>query len=210
MKFGFLLFLFALAVGADLLEEGKVEVNGNLYCRLDGSAYDFSVGPSDPFSRPLLSWTASNDADPANVNGTYAGDGSMFALGAFTADGDPENVISEGMKIAGQNEGGGAMNHTDWGYARVKPARFQLRQAKGGVQEDIFRVDPSKLKWRDTFDVTSTKTTISNILTLEGDGSFVFEAPEDFTSLHLTDYSFGRIIGKMGNYTVYLPVFLVS
>lgn len=108
---------------------------------------DCQLGTSDPFGRAQLWYKRTNDPDPSNSGSTYAGKGSVFRMGSLTADGDPVDQISEGIVVYGQNSNGdmGNAGGNNFGFARIKPSRFQLRRAISGVQTDILRIDDSKL-----------------------------------------------------------------
>lgn len=202
-----LTLLCAYGHGADMFE-GALEVAGTFKAVNQTTiGYALRIGTLDAFSRSEMWLLATNDADPANAAGTYAGRGGVVHLGACTADGFPFNIISEGLTIWGQNEFGGEMNGANWSLARLKPGRFQLRQSVNGVQEDLFRADPNKIVWRDTFEVSVNETTVSNLLVLEGDGSNVMEVPQDDTPIHLTDNSLGRIPIVVDGVTRYIPYF---
>lgn len=198
--------LFVLAT-ADTEISGDARIHGTLQADNATGTFGFQVGTADAFNRRKLWFYSSNDADPANANGSYVGDGPVVHLGGVTADGFPVNIISEGVTCWGQNENGGAMNGSDWSLGRYKPSRFQIRQSIGGVQSDVFRVDPTKLTWRDKFILTEASLVLSNLLGLQGDGVHLLEVPQNDTAIHLTDYSVGRIPIKVNGETRYIPYF---
>lgn len=199
--------LFASVVLATDHFDSDVTIIGTVKAVNESEGYALQVGVNDAFNRASFWFYGSNDADPDNSGGTYVGDGGVMHLGACQADGFPLNRISEGITVWGQNENGGEMNSANWSLARIKPNRFQLRQSVSGVQEDIIRVDPSKLQWRNKILVKEDNTTVSNLLVAEGDGSHIFDVPQDDTTIHLTDNSLGRIPIKVNGVTRYIPYF---
>ena len=106
------------------------------------------MGTADAFNRSQLWWKRTNDSDPDNSSASYVGDGGVLRMGMLAADGDASNQISEGIIVYGMNGASGAMTSPNFGYARVKPQRFQLRQSVSSVQSDIFIADEDKLTFR--------------------------------------------------------------
>lgn len=132
---------------------GSIHANGQLQCDEQNSTLRWQIGSSDAFGRRQVLYNASNDADPNNSGGTYAGNGPVLRFGSTSADGDAINVISEGAVFYGMSSGGGQLDNTNYGFARIKPLRFQLRNEDGnggsGVAHDVFRVDDAKMTWRE-------------------------------------------------------------
>ena len=162
-------------------------VNGTIDADEQSSESRFRVGAADSFNRRQLEYYASNDSDPDGTGAGYSGDGSILRLGNLTADGDAINVISEGAVFYGQATGVGAMTSTDFAFARIKPTRFQLREALSSTQRNIFRVDDNSLEWRasggasDTLNLTTTRMEVNTRIDANGDGTHVLQVAEDNT-----------------------------
>lgn len=100
---------------------------------------------------------------------------SVIRLGSLQQDGDAFNITSEGSVFYGQNAQGDAMSNLDWGYARIKPYRIGLYNAKNaGYVGYLFRLDTqtNECYLRDnagnkTFDFNR----INSSLTISGTGS---------------------------------------
>lgn len=135
---------------------------------LDMLSHTLKLGSNDPFSRPQITFIGTNAADPDNTSASYDGTGSVLRLGALAPDGDPDNIISEGITVYGQNTAG-AMNNTggnNYGYARIKPLRFQLRESILGTGRDVFRVDGTRLSYMPTGDTVDALHLDNTTLTL--------------------------------------------
>jgi hypothetical protein len=91
----------------------------------------------DAFGRPRL-W----------IFGVNSGTGSVLRMGAFTADGDPSNIPSEGIVVANANATGDPMDSSNWAIARIKATRFGIENCKAGAQYYIFRADETQLIMR--------------------------------------------------------------
>jgi len=159
------------------LPNGGASIYSGVLADYQGSSYRFQVGSSDAFSRRLLWYGASNDADPDDSGGGYAGDGPIFVLGASAADGWPINIISEGIVAWGQDSAGNPLSNLNYAYARIKPSRFQLRHfTNGGAPaQDVFRADNNGIKWRppdtssDIFDLSSAGVSLDGGMIATGD-----------------------------------------
>ena len=116
------------------------------------SALRFQEGTSDPFGRRQLLYDASNSSDPSNTGGLYTGNGGVYRMGSLTADGDAQNIISEGIVVYGQHgdPGVGIMDGSNWGLGRMKANRFALTETIAGVQNEFYKVNPSVLQWRES------------------------------------------------------------
>lgn len=104
---------------------------------LDMLSHTLKLGSNDPFSRPQITFIGTN------TGVSYDNTGGILRLGSLIADGDLNNIISEGIVVYGQNTAG-EMHNTggnNFGYARIKPWRFRLREAILGVQRDVFIVN---------------------------------------------------------------------
>lgn len=104
---------------------------------LTGSAA-LTAAPVDPFGRPQL-WDR-----------RVGGAGAVFRQGSWTADGDPGNVLGDGLVIYGRSENGN-QNAGEGGYARVKSDRFGLFEIlPGGPAPSFyaFRVDYTEMYLR--------------------------------------------------------------
>lgn len=87
-----------------------------------------TVLPIDQFGRPQLRDLRQN-----------LGTGAIWRQGAWQADGDPQNIIGEGIVIYGPITAGTG------GFGRIKADRFQLRRIVGGLDGSAFRVDTTEM-----------------------------------------------------------------
>ncbi|MBF0316794.1 MAG: hypothetical protein HQL04_01345 [Nitrospirae bacterium] len=122
------------------------------------------VGKNDQFNRPQISFHGWN---------TINSIGSVLKLGQMQPDGDPANIISEGIVVHGSPTGsstdmksiamGDAYNR--YGYARIKPNRFALWGVDSvtGLNGDYFRVDNNNL-----FLKSDSNTTTFNVARATG------------------------------------------
>lgn len=108
---------------------------------------DGAFGTNDPFGRPQLLYKRTNDPSPDNSGSTYAGLGGVERLGSLQADGDSNNIISEGITVYGTNSQASPMDLNNFGYSRIKPNRFQLYDSIAGVPSSMFIVDGNHLSY---------------------------------------------------------------
>lgn len=137
----------------DILNVGVItvdEMNGDTDpLSMQMLSQNVGFGTADSFGRAQFHWSRTNDPDPDNGGGTYAGMGGVIRMGDLSANGDSFDQISEGFVCYGQNDSG-VMDAANYGFSRIKPLRFQLLEAIAGVQKDIFRADPTELSYSPT------------------------------------------------------------
>jgi hypothetical protein len=133
-----------------------------------GSVLTYQLATNDAFGRRQIWYRGTNSSDPDDSGATYTGNGSVFRMGSLFADGDPTNIISEGQVVYGQSSAGGIMDGSNYGFARIKPMRFQLKDSIAGNLYDLYLVNPTQMAWRPggaanfTFNMTTTGLSISN------------------------------------------------
>lgn len=150
---------------------------GTMQLDLQNTRYRFQEGSADAFGRRQLLFNASNSSDPADLAGLYTGNGGILRLGYLTADGDPENIISEGIVCYGQNSTGAPMTAANYSFSRMKPMRFAITDTVASVQTEMFKVDTSIMHWRpdsaavDTVSFTSANELLNGNLQLNTVGN---------------------------------------
>lgn len=145
------------------------------------------IGSADSSNRRQLWYYGSNDPNPANEGGAYAGDGTVLRLGSMQADGDSLNVVSDGIFIYGINHLNDPVTAADYGYARMKADRFELVSSDTSTPYSTFRVDNSKIVWRpagtatDIFETTAAGGKFNS--SLEATGQLTTSDTTDSTSI---------------------------
>jgi hypothetical protein len=105
---------------------------------------DFFVETIDQFGRTQINHRP--PGTPPNVEGApFAG---VVRLGMAQADGDPTNIVHEGIVDYGVNPEGVPMDPANWGLSRVKSTVFRLQSgtsngARPGDNGTWWRVDGS-------------------------------------------------------------------
>jgi len=83
---------------------------------------DLTAAPPDQFGRPQI----------RDIRILGVGLGAAWRQGAWQVDGDPTNVVGEGVVLYG-DAANGLQDGANGSFARIKPRRFGIRYIVGGV-----------------------------------------------------------------------------